>query len=92
MKFWILIYSFLFIVFVDGLKAQNIYKCRIVDGITGEPLVGAVMRMSADNNISSVSDINGYVSIIPKRELMKDGIEITYIGYKKQQQIGRAHV
>ena len=87
MKFWILIYSFLFIVFADGLKAQNIYKCRIVDGITGEPLVGAVMRMSADKNISSVSDINGYVSIIPKRELMKDGIEITYIGYKKQHSL-----
>ena len=87
MKFWILIYSFLFIVFADGLKAQNTYKCRIVDGITGEPLVGAVMRMSADKNISSVSDINGYVSIIPKRELMKDGIEITYIGYKKQHSL-----
>jgi hypothetical protein len=83
MKSKVLILAFLLVAFSVVVRAQNVYKCRVVDGYTGEPLAGAVIRMTTDKKVSVITDINGNFSVKANNEVINKGIDITYIGYTK---------
>lgn len=83
MKSKVLILAFFLVGFSIVMRAQNAYRCRVVDGDTGEPLAGAVIRMTIDKKISVISDINGYFYVRANQQVADKGIDITYIGYTK---------
>lgn len=54
----------------------------VVDAETGEPLIGAVVRLKGDDSKYSITDVDGkfsFIGILPDAEL-----EVSYVSYKNQ--------
>ena len=47
-----------------ALNAQGILRCRVIDSKTGEPLAGAIIRISdKKDSPAALTDIDGYFSL-----------------------------
>jgi len=79
MKFLVNILFILIGLIPLGLFAQNTIKGNIVDGRTGDPLIGANVALKSDNNVGVVTDFDGFFEI--KVSSLPTTLEISYIGY-----------
>ncbi len=75
--------AFTFIFFVSATlvaNAQSIYKGKIVDAISRQPLEAAIITIIGSNSSNTLSDKNGYFTIITNSK--QPNIAISFIGYK----------
>lgn len=82
MKF-VSIVSFLFLSL--SVSAQNLYHLsgKVLDGVTGEPLQGAVVRIMDNGNTWTLANDRGvFQLVLPGGDHL---IEVSYIGYKPDQ-------
>lgn len=85
MKIKALVLLSVFIVCSIMAAAQSTYRCRVVDKATDEPLVGAVVRWTADKSKTTVTDSNGYFTLsVPVKG---SSVLITYVGYRPLQTV-----
>ena len=62
-----------------SLNAQTMYKARVINKDTGEPIIGAVVRGQKD--IEAVTDEDGFFSLNTNDD---QTLHISYIGFKEQ--------
>lgn len=58
---------------------QNTFKSKIIDAETGEPLVGATLKIS--ENKGEISDINGEV-VMADFPIERTRVEVSFVGYE----------
>ena len=62
-----------------SLNAQTMYKARVINKDTGEPIIGAVVR--GQKGIEAVTDEDGFFSLNTNDD---QTLHISYIGFKEQ--------
>lgn len=62
-----------------NLSAQTIYKARVINQDTGEPIIGAVVK--GNKGVEAVTNEDGYFSLNTNDD---QTLHISYIGFKEQ--------
>ncbi len=64
-----------------SLFAQTTYTGKVVDGDSGDPLIGASVLIKG-STIGTVTDVDGSFTLIDGRSSSKGQLEVTYLGYQ----------
>jgi len=78
--------SLLFIFSAFSVSAQTgIISGKVVDGKSGETLIGATVAVDDNQNMAASTDLDGNFTI-PKVPIGKHKVKIRYIGYQEKEQ------